>query len=76
MKSIRIRPWETKIGDRILGTSLVVTGPYTYSELDMGGDVERQRYTIPLFHNDKGHATSIAYAGDSWLSVLRDGAGK
>jgi hypothetical protein len=69
--STKVRPWDTKKGDRILGTSLVITGKHSYSEGDIGSNAERQLYTLPLFHTEKEIETSITYNADSWVFVIR-----
>jgi len=65
--SARIRPWDIKPGDRILGTSLVATGKINYSETDLGSDRERQRFHVVLTDG-----RSVPYCGDSWLTVIRE----
>lgn len=45
---VKVKPWELKPGDRILGTELVVAGPFRYMQTDIGSDMERQHYVYPL----------------------------
>lgn len=59
-EAVKVKPWELKAGDRILGTQLIVIDGPHYYETDLGGDRERQRYA----YNLEGGKT-IAYAGDS-----------
>ena len=71
MTSIRVRPWEVRKGDRILGTSMVANGPAKYVGFIYADAVDQQRYALSVTHDD-GSVGKIVYSDMSWVHVLRE----
>lgn len=62
-----VMPWALEVGDRIVGTGMVIAGRPSYWESDLGSSAERAHYTYPL----EGGA-SMTYTADSpCVSVIR-----
>ncbi len=70
--SERVRPWEVKPGDRILGTTMRATGKAAYAGYVYADAVGQQRYMLPVMRLD-GTEAAIPYADDSWVMVIRGG---
>jgi len=66
---VRVRPWDVRKGDRILGTSMVANGPAKYA--GYADAVEQQRYSLAVTHAD-GRVGQITYSALSWVPVLRE----
>lgn len=67
--SVSVLPWDLQVGDRIVGTQLVVSGRPSYSYGDIGSDAFRQKYTYPLDRRlrqaGQSATTGITYTADS-----------
>lgn len=63
-----VMPWELEVGDRVLGTDLVVAGRYRYWESNIGSNAERAHFTYPT-----ADGRTITYIADSpCVSVIRE----
>ena len=68
--SIKVRPWETRAGDRILGMTCTVQGPGQYAGYVYADATGQQRYRVAVTFDD-GRESVIPYADDSWVHVIR-----
>lgn len=71
MAMVRVRPWEVRKGDRILGTSMIADGPAKYAGYIYADAEDQQRYTLTVTHDD-GRVGQIPYSDTSWVEVLRE----
>jgi len=71
MESIRVRPWEVREGDRILGTSMVANGPAQYAGYLYADTIDQQCYTLSVTHDD-GRVGQITCWATTWFEVLRE----
>src|SRR5690606_5751006 len=71
MESIRVRPWEVREGDRILGTSMVANGPAQYAGYLYADTIDQQCYTLAVTRGD-GRVGQIPCWATSWVEVLRE----
>lgn len=75
--SVSVLPWELQVGDRILGTQLVISGRPSYRYGDIGSDAFRQKYIYPVdrlgqLRFGQEPTTDICYTADCpAVSVIR-----
>lgn len=68
--SLSVLPWDVQVGDRIVGTQLVVSGRPSYSYGDIGSEKFRQKYIYPVdrmgqLRFGQEPTTFISYTADS-----------
>lgn len=71
MTSVRVRPWEVRKGDRILGTSMVADGPAEYAGYLYADAVDQHRFILTVTHDD-GRVGRMPFSDTSWVEVLRE----
>jgi hypothetical protein len=69
MDTHKLRPWEVRAGDRILGTQLIAAGPARYQGYIYADATDQQVYVLPIEGRDQG----IPYGDQSWVTILRKG---